>query len=64
MTAPLIAVAVCLIVGGVILYYTRKAGRDAVKAADQKETLDAIRAANAPLSDPELEEVRKKWRRD
>lgn len=47
-----------------LFLFGRRAGKDAVKAKAAEESLDEIRKANAPLSDPELERVRNKWRRD
>ena len=60
----IIGLAVTFIAFGVILYFARRAGKDSVKAKAAKESLDEIRKANAPLSDPELERVRKRWRVD
>ena len=42
----------------------KKAGRDEVRAEAAEKTLETVSRGRAPLSDPELERVRKKYRRD
>lgn len=42
----------------------RKGGKDAARADAAEETINDIQNANRPLSDPELQRVRERWRRD
>jgi hypothetical protein len=42
----------------------KKAGRDAERADNSEKTLETASRVTQPLSDPELQRVREKWRRD
>ena len=46
-----------------LLWRAKKAGKDQVRADNAEATVEAINKANAPLSDPELERVRARFRR-
>ncbi len=56
--------AIGLAIIAALAWFIRKGGKDAVKAQAAEESLDEIRKAYKPLSDPDLEFVRRKWRRD
>jgi len=47
-----------------LLWRTKKAGRDQVRADNAEKSLETVSKANAPFSDPDLQRVREKWRRD
>lgn len=46
------------------IFLIRKGAKDAVRADTAEATLETATRVVAPLSDPELERVRKKYRRD
>ena len=60
----LITLGVLLASVGALIWFARKAGRDSARADAAEETIDAVKDANKPLSDSELEKVRKTWKRD
>lgn len=47
-----------------LLWRAKKAGKDTVRAEVAEDALEKISKANAPFSDPDLQRVREKWRRD
>lgn len=46
------------------IFLIRKGAKDAVRADAAEETLEVVKRVTQPLSDPELERVRQKYRRD
>ena len=46
------------------IFLIRKGAKDATKLDAAKETIAAVKRADAPLHDGELQRVREKWRRD
>lgn len=63
MTGLYVALGIIVFIG-IMLWRAKKAGKDQVRAEAAEKTLETISKVNSPLSDPELERVRQKYRRD
>lgn len=59
-----IAIAACLAIVAVILYYARKGGADGAKSAATQEALKDVTDANRPATADELNRMRVKYSRD
>lgn len=59
-----IAIAACLAIVAVILYYARKGGADGAKSAAVQEALKDVTDANRPVAVSERELLQSKYRRD
>lgn len=59
-----VVIGVCVITLAAVLWYARRAGKDAARVGAAEETLDAIRDATKPATDAELKRVRDTFRRD
>lgn len=63
MTGLYVALGLVVFVG-LMLWRAKKTGQAVERGKTAEKALETISKANAPFSDPDLQRVREKWRRD